>query len=211
MMQGSAEWHQARIGKVTASRIFDVVALTKAGKPTAARRSYLMDLVEERLTGASVNSFVSEAMRWGMEREPQAVAAYALACDAEPEECGFFNHPEIPMSGASPDRLVGADGLVEVKCPTTATHIETLRTRGVAARYFDQMQWQIDCTGRAWCDFVSFDPRVRDPRLQMFIKRVVRDDERIGELRDAVTAFLAQVDDEVTALMRPDAPQEAAE
>lgn len=196
--QGSDEWKALRLGKVTASRVADVVARTKTG-PAASRKNYAAQLIAERLTGVVVAGFQSKEMQHGTETEPQARAAYAFYADADVEQVDFIPHPQIPMTGASPDGLVGADGLVEFKCPNTATHIETLLGAPIAAEYITQMQWQMACTGRQWCDFVSFDPRMPG-NMQIFIQRVPRDDKRIAELEEAVAAFLAEISLKVAAL-----------
>lgn len=198
IVQGSDEWKALRLGKVTASRVADVVARTKTG-PAASRKNYAAQLIAERLTGVVVAGFQSKEMQHGTETEPQARAAYAFYADADVEQVDFIPHPQIPMTGASPDGLVGADGLVEFKCPNTATHIETLLGAPIAAEYITQMQWQMACTGRQWCDFVSFDPRMPG-NMQIFIQRVPRDDKRIAELEEAVAAFLAEISLKVAAL-----------
>lgn len=192
MQQGTPEWMAARCGKVTASRVSDVIAKTKTGYG-ASRANYRAQLITERLTGMVAESYQNDAMRWGTETEPQARAAYSFMHDAEVIEVGMIPHPTIEMSGASPDGLVGTDGLVEIKCPNTATHIETLLSRQVPEKYVTQMMWQMACTGRKWCDFVSFDPRL-PPHLQMFVKRVPRDDAAIAALESEVIAFLAEVE-----------------
>ena len=178
MDQRSPEWFAARLGKVTASRMSDMMARTKSGYG-AGRANYMAELICERLTGQGAERFTNAAMQWGTETEPQARAAYAFLTDAEVEETGFAIHPDIPYLGASPDGLVGADGLVEIKCPNTATHIETLLSDAVPQKYLLQMQTQMACTGRAWCDFMSFDPRL-PAELQAWIKRVDRDDAVIA-------------------------------
>lgn len=198
MIQGDDDWKRLRAGKVTASRVADVVAKTKSGYG-ASRRNYAAQLVVERLTGLPTEGFVSAEMRHGTECEPQARAAYQFYADAEVEQIAFVPHPNIQMAGASPDGLVGADGLVEIKCPSSATHIETLLGAPIAAEYITQMQWQMACTGREWCDFVSFDPRMPG-NMQIFIQRVPRDDKRIAELEEAVAAFLAEISLKVAAL-----------
>lgn len=198
--QGTPEWFAQRCGKATASRIADIIATTKTG-PSASRKNYLAQLVAERLTGTVAESYTNAAMQWGTEKEPEARAAYAFlhadGVDVLPAE--FVTHPSIPMAGASPDGLVGADGLVEIKCPNTATHIETLLGGGVDKKYITQIQWQLACTGRQWCDFVSYDPRMPE-HLAIWVKRVPRDDAMIEELESAVRVFLAEVAATVAAL-----------
>lgn len=196
--QGTDEWHQLRLGKVTASRIADVMARTKTG-PGAARKNYAAELVAERLTGERGASFTNAAMQWGTDQEPHARAAYEFLTDATVREVGFVDHPAIDMAGASPDGLVGDDGLVEIKCPNTATHIDTLLGGAVPDKYVKQMQFQMACTGRAWCDFVSFDPRL-PAEMQTFILRIHRDDKAIAEIEDAVRGLLSEVAETVAAL-----------
>jgi putative phage-type endonuclease len=189
--QGSPEWFAARLGKVTASRIADVVAKTKTG-PSASRANYMAELLAERLTGVTAESFKSDAMKWGTENEPDARAAYEFYRNETVVEAGFILHPTIDQSGASPDGFVGDDGLVEIKCPNTATHMDTLLGKMVPAKYVNQMQWQMACTGRQWCDFVSYDPRMPE-HLRMFVKRMPRDDKRIKELETEVAGFLLEI------------------
>ena len=206
--QGSAEWLAQRLGKVTASRIGDLMARTKTGYG-ASRANYAAQLVAERLTGASEPSYTSKEMQWGTEQEPFARDAYAFVRDHDVELAGFHEHPLIPMSGASPDGLVGSDGLVEIKCPNTATHIETLVSGTIAGKYLLQMQWQMACTERQWCDFVSFDPRL-PPSMQLWVKRVPRDDAKIAEIAQEVRSFLSEVEATVATLRRLYEPAEAA-
>ena len=198
MDQRSPEWFAARLGKVTASRMSDMMARTKSGYG-AGRANYMAELICERLTGQGAERFTNAAMQWGTETEPQARAAYAFLTDAEVEETGFAIHPDIPYLGASPDGLVGADGLVEIKCPNTATHIETLLSDAVPQKYLLQMQTQMACTGRAWCDFVSFDPRF-PAEHQIWMRRVVRDDDLIAEIEREAATFLAEVEQAVAKL-----------
>jgi putative phage-type endonuclease len=197
-IQGSPEWHGARAGRVTASRIADLTAKTKSGWG-ASRANYMAELVAERLTGKVAESYTNAAMAWGTAMEPEARSAYQLVTGAEVTPVGFVIHPGLEMAGASPDGLVADDGLLEVKCPNTATHIETLLSDAIPDKYIKQMQWQIACTGRAWCDFVSHDPRLPG-RMQLFIRRVMRDPGFIIELEKQVVDFLVEVDATVTAL-----------
>ena len=196
--QRTAEWFQARLGKVTASRVADVIAKTKTGY-SASRENYMAQLVVERLTNTQAESFTNAAMQWGTDQEPFARAAYELKMGVMVDETGLVDHPTIPMAGASPDGLVGEDGLVEIKCPNTATHIDTLLTQTVPAKYITQMQFQMACTGRQWCDFVSFDPRMPQ-KAQIFIKRVLRDDSFIKEIESEIKKFLAEVSAKVDQL-----------
>lgn len=200
MEQGSQEWLAARLGKVTASRVADVIARTKSGWG-ASRANYMADLVAERLTGVPADRYTNAAMQWGIDTEPEARAAYQFDIGALVAPAGFIPHPTIPMSGASPDGLVGTDGLVEIKAPLTATHIETLLGQAVPAKYVTQMQWQMACTGRQWCDFVSYDPRMPE-EMRLWVRRVPRDIAMIRELEGHITAFLAELDEKVAALTR---------
>jgi len=200
MEQGSDAWFNIRIGKVTASRVADVLAKTKTGYSTT-RDNYMAQLVCERLTGQKGESFTNAAMQHGTETEPLAKAAYEARYDVLVDEVGFVSHPTIEMSGASPDGLVGDDGLIEIKCPNTATHIETLLSESVPNKYYTQMQFQIACTGRKWCDFVSFDNRL-PTELQMFVKRVPRDEMYIKLIEDEIVKFLAELDTKINQLMK---------
>jgi len=191
LIQGSVEWLALRAGKVTASRVADVVAKTKSGWG-ASRANYMAELIAERLTGEAAERFTNAAMQWGTDHEPDARAAYEFFRDAAVAEIGFVEHPTIGMTGASPDGLVGDDGLVEIKCPNTATHLDTLLSQAVPAKYVTQMLWQMACTGRKWCDFVSYDPRLPES-MSMFVTRVERDDKRIIELETEVAAFLTEI------------------
>lgn len=198
IIQGSEEWHALRCGRVTASRVADVVAKTKSGWG-ASRANYAAELIAERLTGEPAERFTNAAMQWGTDHEPDARAAYEFFRDAAVVEIGFVDHPSIAMTGASPDGLVGDDGLVEIKCPNTATHLDTLLSQTVPAKYVTQMLWQMACTGRKWCDFVSFDPRLPES-MSMFVKRVERDDKRIAELETEVAAFLEEISAKIEQL-----------
>jgi putative phage-type endonuclease len=196
--QRSEAWFRIRLGKATASRVADIVARTKSGYSTS-RANYAAQLVCERLTGAQTDSYTNAAMQWGTDHEDEARAAYSLRCDVDVQKVGFVDHPMLEMSGASPDGLVGDDGLLEIKCPITATHIDTLLSGKVPDKYLTQVQWQIGCTGRAWCDYVSYDPRLSEEK-RLFVKRVHRDAERIAELEAEVGKFLAEVEDTIARL-----------
>lgn len=198
IIQGSPEWFAMRCGKVTASRVADVIAKTKTGWG-ASRANYAAELIAERLTGCTAPGFTNAAMQWGTETEPLARAAYEKRTGVTVEEIGFVDHPEIANSGASPDGLIGDDGMLEIKCPNTATHLDTLLSEMVPAKYVTQMMWQMACTGRAWCDFVSFDPRL-PAEMSLFIRRVPRDVSMILDLEGDVSAFLREIDCKVEAL-----------
>jgi putative phage-type endonuclease len=200
MDQGTEEWFTIRIGKVTASRVADVIAKTKTGY-SASRDNYMAQLVCERLTGQKGESFTNAAMQHGTETEPLARAAYEALHDVLVDEVGFVPHPTIEMAGASPDGMVGDDGLLEIKCPNTATHIETLLSQSVPGKYNTQMQFQMACTGRKWCDFVSFDNRLPE-ELQLFVMRVPRDEVFIRLIESEIVQFLAELDDKINKLMK---------
>jgi putative phage-type endonuclease len=197
--QGTDEWFAARIGKVTASRVADVLAKTKTGYSTT-RDNYMAQLVCERLTGQKGDSFTNATMQHGTDTEPLARAAYEALHDVLVDEVGFIPHPSIIMAGASPDGLVSDDGLLEIKCPNTATHIETLLSQTVPGKYNTQMQFQMACTNRSWCDFVSFDNRL-PPELQLFVKRVPRDNMYIRLMEDEIVKFLNELDLKIAQLM----------
>jgi len=208
MEQRTPEWYAARVGKVTASRVHDIVATTKSGGFTSGRKNYMAELVIERLTGAPAPSYQSVAMLYGIECEPEARAAYAFAQDVDVEEVGFLDHPSIEMVGCSPDGYVGKDGLVEIKCGNTATHLDTLLTGKVDPAYVDQMQFQMGVTGREWCDYVSYDKRLPEP-MRLFVCRIPRDQKRITKLELETCLFLNDLDATVD-LLRKRYMQEAA-
>jgi len=151
------------------------------------------------MTNEFQGSYTNSAMTHGVENETYARAAYEAKTGNMVDQVGAIDHPTIPMSAASPDGLVGDDGCLEIKCPNTATHIDTVLGEEPAKKYFDQMQWQMRCADRSWCDFVSFDPRMPS-HLQLFIKRIERNDLYIAELEKEVIQFLAEVDDKVKKL-----------
>lgn len=197
MPQGSPEWLAARAGKVTASRINDVMA----AKTTAAYRDYRAQIVAEILTGQPQESgFTNAAMQWGTEQEKFARAEYEMFCAWTVDEAwtvnevGLVIHPTIEQGAASPDGLVSTDGLVEIKCPKTATHLQTLIDKKQPREYENQMLWQMACTGRQWCDFVSYDPRLPED-LQLFVHRFDRDEKRITKIEEAVKQFLTEVNE----------------
>ena len=197
--QRSPEWFASRLGKVTASRVADVIAKTKSGY-SASRDNYMAQLICERLTNTQGESFTNAAMQWGTETEPLARSAYEAHAEMV-EEVGFVQHPKIEQAGASPDGLVGLFGMLEIKCPNTATHIDTLLSQIVPTKYITQMQWQMRCCERQWCDFVSFDPRLPQD-LQLFVKRIDFDAAYVATLEEEVNLFLKELDDKVTKLLK---------
>ena len=199
-MQQTPEWYAARLGKVTASSVHKVLARTKTGYG-ADRANYLTQLVLERVTGTKADSYTNAAMQWGIDQEPFARAAYEAAKGLLVDEVGFVQHPTIAMAGASPDGLVGNDGMVEIKCPDSKTALECwLSEDPVESKYFAQMQWQMRCADRAWCDYVVFDPRM-PIKAQLFIYRVNRNDTWIKVTEMEVEKFLGEVDSKVAALL----------
>lgn len=207
--QNSAEWLAARCGSLGASSIADMVAKTRTGWG-ASRFNLAARIVCERLTGTPQESYTNAAMQWGHDTEPQARAMYEFMRDVAVQQVGLVLHPSINKSHASPDGLVGDAGLIEIKCPNTATHIETLLSEDVEGKYIKQMQWQMACCGRAWCDFVSFDPRL-PAEMQMFVQRVPRDDDFIAELEREARLFLAEIDKTIATLSDKYLSREAAE
>lgn len=191
--QRTDEWRRFRLGKLTASRIADATAKTKTGYG-ASRANYMAELLAERLTQAPYEQFVSAAMQRGTDLEPDAIAAYEFRMDVEVEPVGFCVHPEIEAAGASPDGLIADDGLVEVKCPNTSTHINWLLGAKIDEKYVKQMMWQMTCTGRKYCDFVSYEPRLPEP-MCTFVQRIHRDDDVIADLESEARAFLKELDE----------------
>jgi putative phage-type endonuclease len=209
IVQGSPEWKALRCGKVTASKVADVVAKTAKGAYGASRANYLAQLIAERLTGTQAETFTNAAMQHGTETEPEARDAYSFYQGVTVEQVAFVPHPKIDQAGASPDGLVGDDGLVEIKCPNTATHLETLLGQAVPAKYADQMQFQMACTGRQWCDFVSYDPRMPE-HMRLFVRRVARDEARITHLETEIASFLRELTTKLAELNAIYGEKEAA-
>lgn len=201
--QGSELWKQARCGIPTASRCGDMIAMTKKGE-SADRRNYRTELIVEILTGVPYPRYVSHEMQWGIDQEPFARAAYEMQRDVLVETCGFVLHPGIARFGASPDGLVGNDGVIQIKCPNTSTHLSWMLAGVIPLEHQPQMLAEMACTGRAWCDFVSFDPRL-PAHLQLFVRRFERDENLISTLESEVVHFNAEIDGVLAAL--PQQPQ----
>jgi putative phage-type endonuclease len=191
--QGSDEWKVLRLGHVTASNIADVMAKGKSGE-ALTRKKYKTKLLAERLTGQSQDSYSNAAMEWGVEQEPFARMAYEVATNSLVDKTGFWHHPSIQWVGVSPDGLVDNDGLVEIKCPNTTTHLDYIMDDKVPTDYYKQIQCQLWVTGRTWCDFISYDPRLPQ-KNQLFIKRCMRDDNSVAEMETEVLAFLAEIEE----------------
>lgn len=200
-IQGSAEWFNARVGMVTASRAAEAVSMLKNGGSSKGREKYKVEILTEILTGKPVEHYVSPAMDFGIEYEPVARSVYEMHMGVEVEQWGFVIHPTISRAGASPDGLVGADGLVEIKVPLGTTHMQYLDADVVPEEYIPQMDWQMACTERKWCDFVSYDPRIPDD-FSLFVKRRLRNEQAIAELEVGVRQFLAEVGEMAERLLR---------
>lgn len=196
--QGSDEWLSIRLGKVTASGVADVLAKTKSGA-SASRGNYLIKLALQRVTGQIEESFTNDAMQWGIDNEAQARVAYEIKSGNFVDQVAFVEHPTMKDFGASPDGMINSDGLVEIKCPNSATHWSYIKANEPPTKYYIQMQAQMACTGRLWCDFVSFDPRMPD-RSKLFIKRVLRSNEFISDMENEIQKFLDEVEVEVNLM-----------
>ena len=199
--QGSAEWLLMRVGCVTGSRMGDVMAKLKRKDGEAqCRQDYKSEIICETLTGLASPHYVSKEMEWGIENEIFARSVYEVEVGTV-ESVGFALHPKIKRFGASPDGLVGTEGLVEFKCPNTSTHIEYILRGVVPAEYHWQMLAEMACAERQWCDFVSYDPRL-PKKLQFFVRRFARDEQRIAEMEVEVVKFLTEVDEQINQLMK---------
>jgi putative phage-type endonuclease len=193
--QGTPEWHELRRGKVTASRVADILARTKTG-PSASRQNYLIELALQRVTKTIEESYTNAAMEWGTQTEPQARVAYEVKTGNFVDQVAFIDHPTITGFGCSPDGIVDLDGLIEIKCPNSATHWSYIKANEPPNKYFIQMQAQMAVTGAKWCDFVSFDPRMPE-RSQLLVVRVMRDPEYILYMEAEIVQFLKEVEKEV--------------
>lgn len=198
MTQGTEAWFERRLGKLTASRMADVLATTKSG-PSASRKNYLAQLVAERLTGTRQESFTNAAIEWGVENEPLARAEYEILTDCSVEQVAFIDHPEIEWCGASPDGLIESTGLVEIKCPSTATHIDYILAGKPPTKYIPQMLLQLACTQRVFCDFVSYDPRMPEEH-RLFVVRFEPKREEIHAVEQAAREFLCEVEATIAKL-----------
>jgi len=209
IVQGSPEWFAARAGKVTASRIADVVARSRDRKTWGvSRTNYAAQLICERLTGRAKEGFTNAAMQHGIDTEAEARAAYNFYQNADVVQVGFVLHPNIGEAGASPDGLVGDDGIVQFKCPQPAQHLDTLMGGSIDGGYQKQMLWELACTGRKWCDFASYSPDFPEP-MRLHVTRIHRDDEMIAELEREVVAFLTELRAKVDALRAKYDPEPA--
>lgn len=198
--QRSEEWKMARVGSLGASSLHEIVARTKSGYSTS-RANRMAALVVERLTGQPQETYQNAAMLHGIETEPEARDAYCFRTDADVQTVGLIKHPTLVGTHASPDGLIGQDGLCEIKCPQPAAHLSSLLGEPIADKYIVQMLWQMNCCERAWCDFVSYSPSFPES-MRLFIRRVPRDDQRIAELEREVRTFLSELDETVQRLNR---------
>jgi putative phage-type endonuclease len=196
--QGSPEWIAARVGSLGASRLHEALAKTKSGH-SASRANLMAELISEKLTGQPAERYVNGAMQHGIDTEPEARSAYSFYRDAEVTQVGLVLHPTIAGTHASPDGIVGMHGCIEIKCPSTSTHIETVLYETIPDKYVIQMLWQMRCADRAWCDFCSYDNRLPE-NLRLFVKRIDRDDKRIAEIEGEVIKFLAELDSKLSQL-----------
>ena len=200
MEQRTEEWFAARLGKVTASKMNDVLAKIKSGE-AAMRKNYKMQLATERLTGKQTDFYMNQAMQDGIDREDTARQIFEIVRDIKVEQVGFIDHPTIKMSGASPDGLLPDGGILEIKCPIETTHTTNLLERKLPSRYLPQVQWQLSCAGKdyKYANFVSYNPNF-EPKLQLIYVEVERDEDYIAMLEEEVAAFITEVDDIVNQL-----------
>ena len=201
--QRSAEWFAARCGRITASHMAELFAYSKAkGKETVElkeRANYRMKLLAERLTGQVTSNFVTNEMKWGQEQEEYARSAYEVKHNVFVEEIGFAVHPIYEFAGASPDGLVGDKSGLEIKCLTTARHLEIWKSREVPQEYADQIQWNMVCCERDKWDFVCFDSRL-PAHLQLLVIPVAYDEKRVEELEAEVCKMNAEVEQMIAEL-----------
>jgi putative phage-type endonuclease len=211
LQQGTAEWYAARVGKVTASRIADVMTKPKRGEKTSrVRANYRAELICEILTGKAEEGFQTYDMKRGIELEPNARAEYELKTGNTIRNVGFIEHPSIPRTGASPDGLIGTEGIIQIKCPKPAIHFDYYKGKVAPVEYQPQMLWEMACTGRKWCDFVSFNERMPD-HLQLFIVRFERDEALISEIAAEVIKFTAEIDELIESLPKVPDPLEVSD
>lgn len=190
---GTAEWVKARIGIVTASRLGDVMAKRKDKQEAAPRRNYMRELVAERMTGFAIDHYVSPAMQWGLDYENEGKEYYEALSGNLIEPAGFILHRSIADFGATPDGFLSPDGVFEMKAPTTSTHLDWIIDGKVPPEYKPQMLGEMMCTGRQWCDFSSYDPRMPENK-RLFVRRYEPTAAEFAEIEDAVRAFLLDLD-----------------
>ncbi len=198
-LQDTEQWRLDRCGSVGASEIADATRRLKNGSPAASRASLMARKIAERLTGRPVRTFQSQAMLEGLQKEPQARAAYELQSGNAVTETGIVKHPTIPWTHASPDGLVGENAVLEVKCPEHAAHLDTLLKRSIDPDYYIQIQWQMACTERYWAHFVSYHPDF-PPSMQLYVQRIDWDHGLVKELEMGVIAFIEELETKLTDL-----------
>lgn len=191
MEQGSAEWLALRLSKVTASRMSDVLSKGRGSAPSKTAETYMMELIAEKLTGESKPFFENDAMRWGTETEPQARTMYEINSNfVSVVEVAFIELNEFV--GVSPDGLIGDDGMLEIKCPTTITQLKRALSDDYSKDYYAQIQMQLWVAERKWCDFLSFDPRL-DCDAGYLLQRVERDEEFIKDMEEKTVLFIKKM------------------
>lgn len=205
VQQNTPEWLNLRLGKCTGSRVKDALQLLRNGEPGAKRKNYLIELVTQRMTGFAVDHYVSDAMIWGSEQEKYARAAYEVVTGNDVDLVGMYVHPNIADFSSSPDGIIGADGLVEIKCPQSTTHVEWMFDGVVPEEHKLQLYAEMACSERQWVDFVSFDPRLL-PRHRVLIKRLERDDVVIAAMEKGIKEFLFDVESAIKELNRLNPP-----
>jgi len=209
------EWYAARIGLITSSKVHDAITPRQKGgtHELAARKKLRMEMLAEMLTGRTVEHYVSPAMDWGVENEPRARAEYEFRRGADVEPLGIVMHPVNPRAAATADGWVKTNGILEIKCPETYTHLEYMESGAIPKEYLNQIDWQMACCGPEieWCDFVSFDPRIEVEDLQLFVVRRERDEKRIAEMEDAVNQFLSELIEKFESIKRNAKPQSLEE
>ena len=199
--QRSDEWFQARMGRLTASRVYDAVKKTAKGNYYAARDTYMAELIAERISNKPMPSYKSWAMQWGIDQEGPAKEAYQLLKGTAVKDCGFIKHKGIPWFGGSPDGLVGDEGIIEIKCPETAKHLNTILTQEVDESYVYQMNTNMIVSGAEWCDYVSFDPRI-EGEMSIFVKRFYLDEEIAIEIEDEAKLFIKEMLDKIDKMLQ---------
>ena len=190
-----AAWLAARCGKLTASRMCDAMDFTKDGRPSAKRIKLLHELLAERLTGFSVPHVVTEAMEHGLEYEDEAVDVFVERFPKYDVRLSrLYEHPTIPNFGATPDREIDHDGLLEVKCPTSTTYLEWVLAGKIPEKHKPQMCAQLLCSRKKWVGFIAYDPRIRDEGRRLFMRKYEPTTEELRRVEDYAVRFLTELD-----------------
>lgn len=196
--QGTQEWKDIRLGRITASRMSDVMTNGRSGGISKTSESYMVELISEKLTGKQKDFFENDAMKWGTATEPEAREVYSVRNGfVDVEEVAFIVHDEF--IGVSPDGLVGDCGLLEIKAPTTQTQIKRALSKDYSSDYKAQIQAQLWVSGREWCDFVSYDPRI-NVSASFLQQRVFRDEEYIQEMKSKCDEFVTEMNNRMKLL-----------